>query len=92
MLSFLSSTSRAPWLLERGSLTSGELLRLLNENLRKPVQAIGVKVLDKVFAKESNMPVEAKLHRKGTPVLEMSIFLGIFAYLYAAYTVARLAY
>lgn len=92
ILKFLSSTSRAPWFLERGSLTSTELQRLLDENLRKPVQALGIKVLDKIFVREQDGPMEAKLHKKGSPVLEMGLFMGISVYLYLFYTFARIVY
>ena len=49
-------------------------------------------MLDKIFMRESDGPMESKLHKKGSPVLEMGIFLGIFVYLYACYSVARFIY
>ena len=50
---------------------------------------IGIKLLDKIFVKESDQPMTARLHKKGTPVVEMGIFMAIFAYLFGFYTLVR---
>ena len=50
---------------------------------------IGIKVLDKIFVKESDQPLAARLHKKGTPVIEMGIFMAVFIYLFGFYTLAR---
>ena len=36
VLAYLSQSSRAPWLIERGSSLNRELYRLFSENLSKP--------------------------------------------------------
>jgi len=64
----------------------------LDENLRKPAQVIGIKLLDKIFVKESEEPMAAKLHKEGTPVVEMGIFMAVFAYLFGFYSLVRHLY
>ena len=50
---------------------------------------MGIKILDKVYVKESDMPMTLRLHQLGEPLIEFSIFIAVFAYLVAIYTVMR---
>ena len=84
-MTYLSANSRAPWFVQRGSNINKELFRLFDNNLRKPAQTIGIKILDKIFARESEEPFELRLHQPGEPFLEMGIFAIVFAYLYLVY-------
>lgn len=88
-MTYLSANSRAPWFIERGSSLNTELMRLLDENLRRPVQQIAVKIMDKVFVREGDSALTLRLHEPGSPLLDIVIFLAVFAYLYAFYAGVR---
>ena len=62
ILAYLSSSSRAPWLVERGSNLNKELLRILDEHLRRPAQKLAIKVMDKAYVRESEVPYTLRLH------------------------------
>jgi len=86
---YLSANSRAPWFIEHGSNVQRELQRIFSENLSKPATSMGIKVLDRVFVRESDDAVTLKVHHKGTPIADLAIFMAVFAYLYALYTAVR---
>ena len=88
-MTYLGANSRAPWFIERGTSQNGELMRLLGENLRSKVQQIAVKVLDKVFVRESESALTLRLHEPGSPLVDVGIFLVVFAYLYGVYVGVR---
>lgn len=89
VMRFLSSNSRAPWLIERGSDFSKELFRIFDENLAKAAQQIGVKIHDKAFVRESKFAPEMRIHEKGAPIAEMATFFAVFGYLYGLYLFVR---
>jgi len=88
-MKYLGANSRAPWLIERGTNLNRELFRLFGENLSKPAHQLGIKVIDRVFVREPELPLTLRLHQKRTPILEMLIFTAIFAYLYGLYSALR---
>ena len=89
ILNYLEASSRAPWFIERGSFLNKELFRLFDENLRQPAQSIGVRLLDKVFVRDSITPMAGSIHKKGSPMADLVVFIAVSVYLYGLYSLVR---